>query len=44
MSPSWALKGPISFIGGGGVKEIIEQESIEVLIVANPNPYSRKFC
>ena len=43
MSPSWALRGPISFIGGGdATKAVIEQESIEVHIVPHSNPYSRK--
>jgi hypothetical protein len=42
MSPSWALKGPISFIGGGDAPKLIEQESIEVQIVPHPNPYSRE--
>ncbi|KAL4525142.1 hypothetical protein Ndes2526B_g07315 [Nannochloris sp. 'desiccata'] len=41
MSPSWALKGPISFIGGGDAPKIIERESIEVQIVHHPNSYAR---
>lgn len=44
MSPSWALKGPISFIGGGDAPKIIERESIEVQIVHHPNSYARKLC
>jgi hypothetical protein len=44
MSPSWALKGPISFIGGGDAPKMNEQESIEVQIVHHPNTYSRKSC
>jgi len=43
MSPSWALKGPISFISGGDAPKV-EQESIEVEIVHHINTHSRKLC
>lgn len=42
MSPSWALRGPISFSGGATPDPIAQNEGLEVLIVQHPNQYARK--
>ena len=43
MSPSWALRGPISFTSGAISSDALEGEKngLEVVVVSHPNPYSR---